>query len=369
MAQHWSPLAASALKSQAVSRLPDPRPEVAMSIARTEVRVFERTALVSDHEMDAFKRDGVIHMRGVLTRRDVELLRRAVDDQFQNRETAANAYDFQDLAEQYWSGKKKLDGGAATRFNLDRMAAAIDGDFSARGLFDGPASTTEGSFFYEAAGWRRYPEIREVALDSDLAEISALLLDSEFVNFWEDTTFVKTPGANLRTPFHQDFTYFQITGKKCCIAWIPLDQTDRENGAMEYVIGSHKWSKEFAPSVFIAQTTIPGSTGEKLPDIEAFRENYDIRTISASPGDVIFHDVMTVHGSSGNISTNRMRRGVSFRYCGDDVRYWAKPGAVPQPWVRDKITDGDALYSIYYPRVWPRPFPGARLSLLYSDGV
>ncbi len=341
-----------------------------MSQPATEVRIFERTALVSDSELDAFRADGVLHLRNVLTRREVALLRQAVDDQFNNRHVSPTGYDFQALARQYWSEGNALDAGAATRFNLERLAAAINADPDARPLFDRPVdSAREGVFFYEAAGWRRYAEIREVALDSDLPEICSLLMDSAHINFWEDTTFVKTPGANLRTPFHQDYSYFQIAGRKCCVAWIPLDPADKSNGAMEYVIGSHRWAKEFAPNVFISQTPIPGGSGERLADIEAFPDNFDIRSISASPGDVIIHDVMTVHGSPGNRTSNRPRRGVSLRYCGDDIRYRAKPGAMPQPWIRDQLNDGDALYSRYYPRVWPRPFPGANLSLLYPDGV
>ncbi|MEQ8936850.1 MAG: phytanoyl-CoA dioxygenase family protein [Amphiplicatus sp.] len=341
-----------------------------MSQCTTEVTIFERTALVSDSELDAFRKDGVLHLRNILTRREVALLRKAVNDQLSNRRGSETGYDFQALARQYWSGDNALDAGAATRFNLERLATANDGDPAARPLFDGPVDKArEGVFFYEAAGWRRYPEIREVALDSDLPEICAQLTGSAYINFWEDTTFVKTPGANLRTPFHQDYAYFQIAGRKCCVVWIPLDPADKSNGAMEYVIGSHRWAKEFAPNVFISQTPIPGSTGERLADIEAFPENFDIRSISASPGDVIIHDVMTVHGSPGNSTSDRPRRGVSFRYCGDDIRYQAKPGAMPQPWIRDHINDGDALYSRYYPRAWPRPFPDAKLSLLYPDGV
>lgn len=341
-----------------------------MAAASAEVRVFERTALVSDSEIDAFRADGVVHLRGVLTRREVNLLRRAVDDQFQNRLGSTSGYDFQALAEQYWKGACALDAGAATRFDMQKLLAAVDADPEARPLFDDSQDPrADGVFFYEAAGWRRYAEIREAAFDSNLPEICARLTGSAYVNFWEDTTFIKTPGATLRTPFHQDYTYFQIDGRKCCVVWIPLDPADSENGAMEYVIGSHLWGKEFSPSVFISQTPVPGAVNERLDDIEANRSRYDIRCVAADPGDVIIHDVMTVHGSSGNRSSGRTRRGVSFRYCGDDIRYRSKPGALAQPWVSDPPGEGERLYSRYYPRVWPRPFPGAKLSLLYPDGV
>lgn len=338
--------------------------------AATEIRIFERTALVSDSDIDAFRADGVVHLRGVLARREVNLLRRAVDDQFRNRLASQTGYDFQALAEQYWKGARALDAGAATRFDMQKLLAAVDADPDARPLFDGADDgSSGGAFFYEAAGWRRYAEIREVALDSRLPEVCARLTDSAYVNFWEDTTFLKTPGATLRTPFHQDYPYFHIAGRKCCVTWIPLDATDRENGAMEYVIGSHRWGKEFSPSVFIAQTPIPGAVNERLDDIEAHPARYHIRSIAAEPGDVIIHDVMTVHGSPGNLTADRPRRGVSFRYCGDDIRYCSKPGALAQPWVSETPGEGEPLYSRYYPRVWPRPFPGAKLSLLYPDGV
>lgn len=327
-----------------------------------------RGCKIGRDDLEAYERDGVVHLRDVLTEEEVLLLRTAVDRQFSGRKRSKTAYDFQALASQLWRNGGKLQSHCATRFDLERLSAIVKSDSRARPLFDAGAGQEagEGVFFYEAAGWRIHPEIRQVALDSRLPEISAILLDSEYVNFWEDTTFVKTPGATLRTPFHQDYTYFQISGAKCCVAWIPLDETTPENGALEYVVGSHKWGLQFAPSVFVSQTPLPESPYQRLPDIERQPEEYDIKMICAKPGDVVIHNVMTVHGSRGNRTSDSLRRGISFRYCGDDVRYLEKPGAMKQPWIRDRLKDGDILYTIDYPRVWPRPFPGAQLSKLYA---
>lgn len=325
-------------------------------------------AITAD-ELHAFQQDGVIRLRNVLDLQEVEMLRKAVDDQFINRDRSKTAYDFQELADQHWISGEPFHSTSATRFDLDKMNKIVSEDREAKPLYDGEGikRNKSGVFFYEAAGWRTYSEIRKVALDSCLPELMSALLDSEYLNFWEDTTFVKTPGATLRTPFHQDYTYFQISGGKCCIVWIPLDEVTPENGALEYVIGSHKWGQEFAPSVFVSQTPLPESPYQRLPDIECHREDFDIRTISAKPGDVIVHHVLTVHGAKGNCSSNALRRGISFRYCGDDVRYYDKPGAMKQPWVNALLKDGDILYARDYPRVWPRPFPEAQLSKLYGD--
>jgi len=217
-------------------------------------------------------------------------------------------------------------------------------------------------FFYDAAGWRFYEGIRKAALDSALPGICTQLLDTSYLNFWEDTTFVKAPNTGQRTSFHQDYSYFQIRGEKCCIVWIPLDNVTYENGAMEYVRGSHKWGKKYAPNLLVSQSVFPDSPYEKTPDIEAAPEDYDIVSFDVEPGDVIIHHVLTVHGSRGNQSANKMRRAMSFRYCGDDITYYDRPGAIVQPYLTDKLKDGDRLFSKDYPIVFPRPFPEFELA-------
>ncbi len=318
--------------------------------------------------VEAYRRDGVVRIRSALPRRRIDALRAAVDRQFAERARSATAYDFQDVAAQIFGGDAPLDLAGATRFDMKAYRAAVKRDDAARPLVDAPltASVPPGQFFYQAAGWRAHPEIRGVALDSDLPEIAAVLLDALYVNFWEDTTFIKTPGAVQRTAFHQDKGYFQISGDKCCVVWIALDDVDADNGALEYVRGSHRWGEEFAPNVFFAQTPLPGATGPRLPDIEGDRERFDIVRIDAEIGDVIVHDVLTVHGAGGNRTADRNRRAISFRYCGDDIRYFEKPGAIPQIGVESSIEDGAPLASRDYPLVWPRPFPGAELSRLFD---
>lgn len=319
-------------------------------------------------EREAFLADGVVLIKNVLSNDEIELLRRAVDDQFAKRKQSHSGYDLQQMAEQFFLRKEEINSASATRFDLRRLHLAVANDPEAKPLFEEDPDQFEGdrSFLYEAAGWRQYPEIRRVAFDSCLPEICAALTRAAYVNFWEDTTFVKTPGATLRTPFHQDATYFQIVGQKSCVAWIPLDPATEENGALEYVIGSHRWNKEFAPNAFMSQTPLPDSPYERLPDIEHRRNEFNIRTIEAAPGDVIVHDLRTIHGARGNCTRDQLRRAISFRYCGDDVRYFNKPGALKQPWIQTPPVNDTPLYTANYPRVWPRPFPGALISKLYD---
>lgn len=324
--------------------------------------------LLADEEYD-FERDGVAVFRSFLSTDQINLLREAVDIQIAEADMSPSAYDFQALSTQYWRGDDHFSVGSATRFDMAGYHAMVSADKKARPLCDGDIDPTvpPGRFIYEAAGWKRFRGIRQVALDSLLPEAAAVLLRSEYINFWEDTTFAKGPNSPQRTAFHQDKSYFQIAGNKCCIVWIPLDPANRTTGAMEYVLGSHRLGTEYAPNVFFTQTPFSNSDAEPLPDIEAKREKYRIAMIEAEPGDVIIHHVLTIHGSGGNRSLTDARRAISFRYCGDDIRYRDRPGAIPQLGVTHQLKDGDVLDCADYPRVFPRPFPDAKMSRLYED--
>jgi len=319
-------------------------------------------------EIEAYERDGYLLIRNALDAFEISNLKKAATAQMSNSNNTTTGYDFESLATQLWSGSNKIESGAADRFELELYKHLAESDLDARPLRDlSDEPSDDAMFFYDAAGWRKYKEIRDVAFDSKLPSICAHLMDSSYVNFWEDTTFIKTPNTPQRTAFHQDLTYFQIRGKKCCVVWMPLDPVQKSTGAMQYIRGSHLWKTQFAPNLFITQTLMLDAQDPKLPDIELNPDAYDIVTIEADPGDIIIHDVMTIHGSGGNMSNDQTRRAMSFRYCGDDITYYNRPGAVPQPYITNHLEDGEPLYSNDYPLVWPKPTPDMKLAPLYKN--
>ena len=313
--------------------------------------------LLTDVDLKAYERDGVVHLKGVLKSDEIQALRNAVHQQITNKEASLSAYDFEEMQRQAFSGDvSDIDLGRSERFDIDLLKFIVETDPDARPIRDDLPfkNNMVGSFFHDAAGWRHYPEIKQVACDSDLPDIVTQLMKTEYTHFWEDTTFVKAPNTPQRTVFHQDWSYFQIEGEKCCIVWIPLDEVDAENGRMEYIGGSHKTGDIYAPNIFFAQSASPVSPYKKLPDIEGNRDQHNILAFDCIPGDVVIHHVMTVHGSGGNLSSNRQRRAVSFRYCGDDIRYFDKPGAIEQQYLTGQLQNGERLYGEDYPLVWPK---------------
>jgi hypothetical protein len=322
-------------------------------------------ARVSDEARRAFEEDGVVCLRSVLTPEEIGLLRGAVDRQVAALSTSRTGYDFEALARQIWADAATVETGAADRFDMTRMKDMVRADAGARPLQEETGDHETGMFFYDVAAWKHDLGVREVAFDSALPEIAAQLMDADCVNFWEDTTFVKAPHTRQKTAFHQDLAYFQIDGDQCVVIWIPLDPASLENGVMQYVRGSHRWGETYAPNVFVSQTPFASSPETRCPDIEGAPENYDIVSFDVAPGDVIIHHVKTVHGAGGNPS-DRWRRAVSFRYCGERVRYFDRPGAIAQVGITHDLKDGDRLFARDYPVVWPKPWPGLRLAELFG---
>ncbi len=325
--------------------------------------------MLTKQDKTAFERDGVICLRNVLSPDEIDKLRVRVEAQLGQLTISTTGYDLEDLARQVWASDEEINTYGATRFDMTHMRDVVQADALARPLLEDKLDEDEGCFFYDVAAWQRDHGVREVAFDSALPPLVADLLDTTYLNFWEDTTFAKGPRSRQKTAFHQDLAYFQITGAHCVIVWIPLDPANTENGVVEYVRGSHKWGEVYAPNVFVSQTPFASSPEKRCPDIEGNRDQYDIVSFDVEPGDVIIHHVLTVHGAGGNMS-DRWRRAMSFRYCGDQVRYFDRPGAIQQVGVSGDLEDGQRLFSKDYPIVWPKPWPGVSLAQLFlSQGT
>merc|ERR1740117_525839 len=101
-----------------------------------------------------------------------------------------------------------------------------------------------------------------------------------------DHIFLKEPGSLLRTAFHQDAPYFPLEGEDIAVCWVPVDAVTRENGAMSYVRGSHRW-REYKPTTLITNDPTHENDAPLLPDISSHLDEYDVISFAAEPGDVI----------------------------------------------------------------------------------
>ena len=305
----------------------------------------ERTRTLTPDEIETYRRDGVVCIRGALSDDWVAVVRDAVDDAEQRyRQASAEGSPGEDLPEPTLEHSHLLAMGQLGEI-LEKQGMDV--------LRDRESSSADGQYILVNNAVLDYPAVQRLAFESPLAELAAQLFGSDKVNFLFDQIFIKQPGASTRTAFHQDWGYFHVDGEKVASFWTAAEPVAKENGGMGYVRGSHRWDLH-SPNAFISQMT-SGDTGlPSLPDIEGHESDYDIVYFDVEPGDVIVHNYRLAHGSRGNTSLDRTRRAVSLRFAGDDATALHRPSAPAEFPIDPNLSDGDPLDSKTYPVVWPR---------------
>ena len=245
-----------------------------------------------------FRRDGVVHLPGVLS-----------------TETLANA-------ENAWRWSIENAGPYASRLYTNDLAP-VTSETQARSI-DHP----ERGFFYQDLGNPRAREIYNGIKDA--AEITGVLAalfadDNQAANAWfiGEQVFLKEGGE--RTGWHQDVADLGCEGLDAVTVWMCFDPVDAAH-SLEVVRGSH-----LGP----VYSSIYGSfRATDIPPIESSRDDWDIVSYACSPGDVVIFHVGTLHGG-GATRDGETRRSLALRYVGNDCRVapWSasreKPAGAP----------------------------------------
>ena len=272
--------------------------------------ISEPLRQVADDEVARYREDGAACLRGVFDLEWIEALRRAVDD---------------DIAAP----------GPMVRINT-------------------PAGNP-GRFFVDFQLWQRRPECRAFVFDSPAPALAARLLGADMVHWYHDHLLVKEPGTIEPTPWHHDLPYYPIDGEDMVSMWLPLDPIARDT-CVEYVRGSHRWGKRFAPKFFRKDAAFDANEPalEPVPDISGDRDRYELLGWEMEPGDVIAFHGLTLHGAPGNASLQRRRRAWATRWFGPGVRYAERGGTVSPPITGHGLHHGDPFGGPLFPQVWPR---------------
>ncbi len=305
----------------------------------------QRARTLTPEEIETYRRDGVVCLRGALSDSWVAVVKDAVDDaERRYLESQSEGSSVESVLEPTLEHSHLHAMG-----QLGAMLEAQGMDV----LRDKKPDNADGQFILVNNAVLDYPAVQRLALESPLAGLAAQLFGARKVNFLFDQIFIKQPGAGTRTAFHQDWGYFHVDGEQVASFWTAAEPVAKENGGMGYVRGSHRWDLH-SPNVFVGQA-VSGDNGlPSLPDIEGHESDYDIVYFDVEPGDVIVHNYRTVHGARGNTSLDRTRRAVSLRFAGDDATVLHRPSAPAEFPVDPTLRDGDPLDSKTYPVVWPR---------------
>lgn len=239
---------------------------------------------------------------------------------------------------------------------LDVAAQAIEDDIADPGPWFHGYDVGDGKTFHgNLRTWQTHDGFRAYCQESPLPRLAQQLMGSERVNLFYDQLFVKNPGTNSPTRWHNDQPYWPVRGRDVVSFWLALDPVDLTNGGLEFVAGSHLWDRWFQPESF-GKTS--GSSYDRNPeyetmiDVDAERDSHRIVSWDMNPGDVLAFHAMTVHGAPANLDPDRQRRGYTVRYTGDDAFYLETAG-MSKPIFADYLSNGDPIGGEQFPQIIP----------------
>jgi ectoine hydroxylase-related dioxygenase (phytanoyl-CoA dioxygenase family) len=214
-----------------------------------------------------------------------------------------------------------------------------------------------GRFFDSYCNWQLIPEYLDYVSESCAASIAGQFMAAQRAQFFHEHAFLKAPGTQRATPWHQDLPYYCVDGTQTASVYVSLDRADADV-AVQFVKGSHRWGKLFFPRVFEDGSSFnddqcDGQQMEPVPDIDARRSEYDIAAWSLEPGDTIVFDFRTLHGT-GDAAVRQQRRAFSTRWLGDDVSYCERPGETSPPYTGHGMRPGEPMREDWFPVLWRR---------------
>lgn len=211
-----------------------------------------------------------------------------------------------------------------------------------------------GLYCDDYCNWQRIDEFREAIFRSNLADIAGRLLKAKEIRLFHEHIFFKQANTTKKTPWHQDLPYYCVDGDQGVSLWIPLLPVDDSN-MMEFIAGSHRWEKLFAPKKFNGLDTydVPQELYAQLPDIEREPDNFKKLGWTMHVGDILAFDFRTVHGNTNTAQPNLFdRRVISVRFLGENMRYSGRPGEKSPPFSEVNLKPGDVMAHHLFPIVW-----------------
>jgi len=306
----------------------------ALTTGAADVPVNPGALPVTLQDIEAYRRDGVVHLQGAFSAEWVAYMRRG----------------FRDGMERPGKYAEFIGAGAT----WDTMFA--------EGAKERTLDMFQDQVFYQEA-IDRLPRWAAVAARSQAPGLIAELMGSSSATFFYMHPILKRGGSEQAIPWHQDLPYWKVDGHQIGSVWIALDDMPLSS-SVRYLRGSHLWGL-FRPRHFVDSSPYEGREElPLLPDVdEMLREGrtemlaYEVRA-----GDALCFDARIVHGSLGNVqATGHDHRRIALRFGGDDAVYCDRAGETAIPTVEidasHGLKHGEALACEAFPKVWPAGAP------------
>ena len=131
---------------------------------------------------------------------------------------------------------------------------------------------------------------------------------------WTSTFFIKEADTPDFVSWHQDSTYWGLSGDEVCTAWVALSDAPVESGAMKFWPGSHRREQIEHRDTYHEHNLL--SRGQEVAVEVPEKEGV---LVPLQAGEISLHHVKLVHGSEPNRTQDR-RIGLAIRYIPPHLR-------------------------------------------------
>jgi phytanoyl-CoA hydroxylase len=199
-----------------------------------------------------------------------------------------------------------------------------------------------------ANAWKADLTVARLALSADLGRTASRLAGWPGARLGQDTIWWKPPGTKP-IAHHQDSSFMDFLDPAMTVTcWVPLDDTRRDAGTLEYAPGSHLWPLGALPEAFHGQQdyrdqmrAAAHAAGVAAPD-PVF--------IEVPAGSCVFHAGEVWHGSGPNITGEHQRRAIGIHMLPVQARFSDRPGGYI--YRRYQRTGDPTLDESFFPVLW-----------------
>lgn len=238
--------------------------------------LLNQKIVLTEGQMHAFRNDGHILIKDILTGPELEFYRRAIVK----------------AAGQYNKEQRKME-----------------------------ERDTYGKAFLQIMNlWEVDETVKQFVMAKRFAGLAAQLLGVSNVRLYHDQALFKEPGGGP-TPWHQDQYYWPLDTPNCVTMWMPLIDISVEMGMLTFATGSQKHG-------LVENLEISDESEARL---DAYVHDHKLlisRPEFMSAGDATFHYGQTLHNAPGN-KTSTMREVMTIIYFADGARV-THPSSVHQ---------------------------------------
>ena len=167
--------------------------------------------------------------------------------------------------------------------------------------------------------------IRRLMLSPILGMIAAHLAGTSEIRL-HNSSYVHKPSdhrdVDARVGWHTDRAYWKTcTSLEMLTAWVPLQDTNKENGTLAVLDGSHRWERTADVLAQQLERNFVTSSHEFLSNrLHSLGVNVEPRAVPVKRGHVSFHHCLLFHGSGRN-RTERPRKAVILHLQDEANRY------------------------------------------------